>query len=272
MKRLWILPLLVVTSLIACKKKDVTPDIVSQYENYTFQNKTGKPIIIRLTDTVGHKVSLINLQPGQLYYFPYHQMKDGEQAAGFTYYWASTDFTMSNWYIPGYFNVRPSFGYLQNRISYNIPIEPVPTSDRMRYFLFGIDGSTQWEAIDAYDSTGKSVWDTLNNSKKNHVVIINYDKTGTHRRSNYIGANITDHFYYDFTDDIVFKSITAFSTYYNSADTSIHDNYRLVLTNDLIRISPSWPKLSTKSTDTLFLVAPGNPSFYKMIKHPLGLD
>ncbi len=157
----------------ACTKPTTTP--VSDVPSATFTNKTGKDIIVRYWEA-GRKPDYLYIKPGEQGLIAGVNKK-------VNYYWATSDFTMSNWYLRETID-NPTIVVLQGDHQ-NIDIKPVHKSIDMLCALDGIDGPTDWVAVDARQhETGNSIWHTLSKEDKDQRIIIKPDYEVLHMSPN----------------------------------------------------------------------------------------
>jgi hypothetical protein len=189
-------------ALFACKKKD---DANGPFPttSYTFTNKTDKPINIRVFVDSGYyqeggRCVYLNAMPGQQVVMPYNKLNENGDAIPprFAYYWSSIDNILSSWGKD--FDNYPRFAYNKAVQGYNMDILPNDGATDAAYALNGIDGKTMWKAVDAFDSTGNSVWASLPDTQKRYMVSLHWSKHIWLRRMNN-ATDMRDSIYLPFT-------------------------------------------------------------------------
>lgn len=185
MKQLRTAALLLMTIAIfttSCKKHHkhyIDPDT-----SYTFTNNLDKAVNIRLWDVNDNSFKTYLSAPAHgsvkipLYYL---FQKDGYTPRTLAYYWANSDYTMSSWYTAAIEELvsRTSFGYVEGRKEYNIDINSIVARDDLYYCEHELDGAITWFTVNAYDSMGNSIWNTLTPEERNYSFNLQYNRTGT---------------------------------------------------------------------------------------------
>ncbi|MBS1771513.1 MAG: hypothetical protein JST82_01545 [Bacteroidetes bacterium] len=264
MKRL--LPVVIILALLAsCVKKrnETTPN---QFVNYFIKNPYIQPVIVRLEDSATHKVFYITIPGYSKQRIPDSVLFDKERARRLWYYYAAADFSFSNWWptvFPEFRRGIKAISYERGRTSYEVVLDKPDIHNYIKYCLNGIDGSTKWKAVDAYDSLGKSVWSTLSSGQKTHEITLNYDYTGTHYKASQTGAATTDYFGYVFNSSLPGNAGYLYLSSLNLATVDTPDyKYGFALTNNEL---PQFEVFNTPN-DTLYLHVGNVGWYYKMAK------
>lgn len=257
-------PVLFIALLLlqACTRNNVPEPELSQY---VITNNLDKPVTVRIGDTTNELGELyMEIQPHKFVYayFPNGEgsvlIPDVMQEQDFAYYWATDDYSMSDWYSrkPGQWHERKyTTRSYKNGIVKSIDINPVPVREDMKYCLNGIDKYTLWNFIDAYDNNGNSVWASLSPDKKFQRVILRFNRMGS-----IMGASSHESgFEYELVDSTAAFVLKNTPNYISPIVKA--GNY-LRMTNDLRGMAP----LYTTSTDTLYLSLGGGAPYYLLVK------
>lgn len=250
-----VLFLLLICAAASCVKTKEEP--VSPATNYYFQNNTGKHIIIRVADDSDwtSKPTYLEADAGGRVAIPYNELVKKGNNRKLSYYWATSDFSASNWHKAPW----PEMDYNAAQPEYRADINMDGNRNDIAYCLQGIDGSTYWKAVDAFDATGKSVWATLSSRDKIHEFELQFSKAGIYTHANKFGVTTKDYFFYQLnSNDNTFKLT---STFYQTVDTAQKNDHIQMVSN-----GGSLFKAQTHSTDSLFLVPAGKLPYYLMVK------
>lgn len=183
-----------------------------------------------------------------------------KSAHRYKYSWRSADYKYGSWLTVNT-DGKPLDLYFDYYVSHaDDTVNLVsPNRNEMLIFLDGNGNSSTWEAVDAYDATGTSVWATLTDIQKKHAFVVNRYHVVKHSFTDNAGkANSTNlAFSMDFSQSRTWLTVR------NTADS-------FVLTNDLTGIAP----LSTIIPEELFYVRTtisGGvgvqvPPYYKLVR------
>ena len=248
MKKLF---LITAMAAIAASCNKPTTEPVVDTATITFTNKLDKPVTIRLADSGADRAFYLHVAAHGMVRVPNEKFQTGYDGfyKGLMYYWATDDYSMSNWYMVGtsdHWLNQPALPYNKS-ITYNIDINPVPARKDMQYALRGIDGDTKWVAVDARDAAGKSIWNTLSTGMR--------DKQA---RLTYLCWAVLN----DSSSQLAF-----IYTPQGDASTfdikSVYDNLPYRMSNKVGSAG-----LHSTSADTAFLWLDGKPPYYVMVKQP----
>lgn len=248
--------LLMTVVAVGCKKRE-PEETVNPMANYYFVNSTGKDVTIRVADDSDWtaKPMYLEVAAGNSVGIPNNQlMKDGKNRK-FTYYWMAKDRSLSDWHYTPW----KDFDYDPTQPERRIEITKRDNRKDIQYCLEGIDGSTRWVAVNAYDAANNSVWGTLNTAQRLHEIELQFSKQGVYKHSNLFNVPTNDYFLYDlYSTDSYFQLA---STFYQSVDTSQKFEH-IRLMND----GRTLFNAKTTSTDTLFFMPGGKFPYYVMVR------
>lgn len=243
-----LLILIVTVSLFqACKKKVQTaPPIEEEQGTATIQLKNTIKDSVYLflnghditTGVIPHIIKM-TLAPESEVTIPRAELKDGFI---YDYSWNTADYTYSNWWKLDTNNkpvIEQLIYYSKSETNYNIDIAGSPRND----LLICLDGdglSSEWQAIDAFDASGTSVWSTLSDSGKNQSFTLRRSHVVKHKFIDTAGKAVSTNLAY-------LMDITAPRTWLRVEQ--YIDNY--VLTNDLTGVVA----LQTSAKDQLYYAA-----------------
>lgn len=176
-----------IIAVSACKKKvKVTPTgpegikgnasaiIINKIQDSVYITFSGADIA---TGTQPHIMEKV-LPPGDTLTIPRADLKDAHR---YIYAWHTKDYTRSSW-MQTDGNGKPaslSFDYYGEQQDYMITID----GQQRNEMLICLDGnglSSTWEAIDAFDTTGASVWSSLTDRDRAHSFVITRFHTVKH--------------------------------------------------------------------------------------------
>lgn len=232
----------------SCEKKKTEPVDTAVI---TFTNQLAQPVTIRLADSGGYNPFYLHVAAYGTVNVPNEKFKtvDDGQYKGIVYYWATDDFSMSNWYMMNGVTdwiSKCTIPYKKNS-NYNIDIISQPERKDMQYALNSMDGETKWHAIDAFDGNGTNVWGTLNASVRNKKMVIQY-----HYRA------------------LVSDGVSELPIAYTLAGDEKTFRLKSDVNSPTVEMSNitgvSW--LKSRSADTAFLWLDGKPPYYVMVKQP----
>lgn len=188
MRRTYIIIIFIaITAIYACKKRTtVTPPgpegikgnasaiIVNKIQDSVYITFSGADIA---TGTQPHIIEK-TLSPGDTLIIARADLKD---AYRYIYDWHTKDYTRSNWMQTdaGGKPVLSSIDYYGEQQDYMITIE----GQQRNEMLICLDGdglSSTWEAIDAFDTLGASIWGSLTDREKEHRFVITKFHTARH--------------------------------------------------------------------------------------------
>jgi hypothetical protein len=243
-------------SFISCKKQK-EPDASNAL--YTFTNHLNQPITVKIFPDSGWSNDLstyLHIAPGQKGVVPtkiFYQWSS--IPSRLQYYWVTDDNQFSNWGMQplAKFNYDPAVHVR------NFDIIPSDGDGRMRLFLKHIDSNTVWKMIDVYDSTGKSIWNTMLPNAQKYELQFNCF-TGSAASIGYLVGTM-----FDRGDDFHFN-ITTSSGYYDIqsekfAEFAVRPNSYVHLTNNYKPMG-----LVTARHDRLFMIFDDKPPVYLMAK------
>ncbi len=150
---------------------------------------------------------------------------------------------------------RNYFNYVGGS-SITIGLNPNPRKDRLFIYTGWGDG-TEWQAVNAYNANGVSVWDTLPAYKKYINVMLNRGNSYYYRAQSATG-------YIDYSANfLIYDTAQSFSLRSTHSAT-------FIMRDNAAPIAP----LASGSTDTLYLIHYNNitgkdeyiPPYYKMAK------
>lgn len=228
----------------ACTKPTTTP--VSDAPIVSFTNKLDRNIVVRLADSFVNAPFYLTIHPNERAVVPVSRFPRSREL---TYYWATEDLSMSSWYLrenilPRYTSVKIIEGKGED-----VVITPVTEMNRMLYCLDGIDGPTDWTAVDAFkDFNGASIWDKLPASSHNKTVRLTHTKHAV-----YNDGTATATMPYRFPEE----GSSRFMLFANNDKTGI------VMTNDL---RPLYYTRYSASLDTLFMKVGQDNTYYVMVR------
>lgn len=175
------------TALLACKKKQVvdTPQpegikgnasavIINQVQDSVYLTFSGLDIA---TGTQPHIMELV-LPPSDTLVIPRADLKDTYR---YQYDWHTKDYRYSSWMQTdaGGKPVLPALDYYGEQQDYIITINGLPRNE-MLICLDGDGQSTLWEAVDAFDTLGSSIWGSLTDRERTHSFVISRFHTVKH--------------------------------------------------------------------------------------------
>lgn len=182
-----ILTLATIGFTFSCKKKETVntppPDgikgnatavIVSQVPDSVYITFSGLDI---LTGTQPHIMELV-LPPSDTLVIPRADLKD---AYRYQYEWHTKDYTRSSWLLTDAAG-KPqlqSIDYYGEQQDYTIVINAEPRNE-MLVCLDGDGQATTWEAVDAFDTLGVSMWGSLTERERVHSFVITRFHTVKH--------------------------------------------------------------------------------------------
>ena len=172
----------------SCKKKEA----VQAQDNEGVKGNASAVIVNKLADTVYLTLSgldiatgtlphvlQLTLPPGDSTVVPRADLKD---AYKYGYDWHTADYTYSSWLVTDATG-KPknlSFDYYGEAEDYKISVESAKRME-MLICLEGDGLSSTWEAVDAYDATGASVWATLSDRERKHSFVVSRYHTSRHQ-------------------------------------------------------------------------------------------
>lgn len=249
----------------ACnKKKPLVPEDTSEKGDakIVLTNGIADSVYITLsgvdilTGTIPHILNY-TLAPHDTLTLTQGELKTGHR---YQYSWRSADYKSGSWLTINA-NGRPQESYFDYYVSHANDTVNLVSANRneMLMFLDGNGRSSTWEAVDAFDATGASVWATLTDIQKKHVFAINMYHVAKHSFTDNAGKAKTTNlaFAMDFTQTRTWLTVS------NVADS-------FVLSNDFTGNAP----LSTTRLDELYYVRTtisGGvgvqvPPFYKIVR------
>lgn len=232
-----------VAILGACKKKvTVAPSVNTDTGNASISiiNTIPDSVYITLnghdikTGTLPHIINL-TLAPNDTLVLPRADMKDAHR---YQYTWYTANYKHSNWFLTDadglplkqyidYYTIAPD--YMLQASS--------PARNELLICMDGDGMSSSWTAIDAFDASGVSVWDTLPARAQNHTFVMSRYHTVKHSYTDTANKakNTNLAFKLNLTEPRMWLSVT-----------SATDNY--VITNNMNSIA----SLNTQAQDTLY--------------------
>ena len=241
LQRYLIVSIISVLTLLSCKKETGEPtaqNIIQGTAKAVIVNSINDSIRITFsgldiaTGTSPHLLNL-TLLPNDTLIIPRNSLKN---ATRYIYTWHTNDYRFSNWFkfINGV-KVKNEFDYFADTTDYNIVIDGKERDDLL-ICLNGTGTSSTWVAIDAYNSSGSSIWNSLNNREKTHSFVINRFHTIKH---NYIDTTNNSK-----TSQLAFALHDSTNRFY--LNTTQIDKY--ILSNNINFIAP----IAIQAIDTLF--------------------
>lgn len=230
-------------TITGCKKKDIAVTVEDlQKGNATIVLVNAMPDSVFLllnghdisTGTIPHIIDL-KLAPGDTLTIPRADLRN---AYRYQYTWNTADYKYSNWWRTDAKGkaVASVFDYYADTTNYSFTI----SSKQRNELIILLDGDglrSNWEAVNAYNAAGISVWDTLADRTKKHGFIISRFHTARHvsldTNSKEVVTNLS------FSIDVSQPEI-----WLRAADTT--DSY--ILTTDMKTLAP----LKTSATDELY--------------------
>lgn len=188
MSRLYttILFLTIFVAINACKKKETTaPVSAGQVGNATavIINNIADSVYITFsghdiaTGTIPHIIA-ITLPPADTLIIPTADLKN---AYRYSYDWHTADYTYSNWFMVDANGMTPEllFDFYADSTDYMLNINGIKRNE----LLICLDGnglSSTWQAVDAFDTNGTSMWSTMTEREKSHKFILSKYHTSKH--------------------------------------------------------------------------------------------
>lgn len=235
--------LLALAAISSCKKDTVaTPPvntdsgsaqaiIVSSIPDSVYITLSGHDI---KTGTIPHILNLV-LPPQDTLVLPRTDMRNAHK---YQYTWHTADYRYSNWFITsaeGY-PVKQLFDYYGKESDYMLSINGMPRNELL-ICLGGNGQSTSWQAVDAYNKHGVSVWDTLADRIKDHSFMISRYHTVRHTFRDSLNKSLNT--------NLAFMLNTTAARMWLSVN---HPSDAYVLTNDISDIAA----LSVTDMDILY--------------------
>ncbi len=170
MKPSTILSYLFLFLLFSACQKDVSyhsDDIITEHAHYFLVNPFDQEVSIYIVDSMDNRELKMTVATGDTAELPIGFVK---KSSGFFYTWHTKDYKTSNWYLYASEEILTSsnntteFGsrYIvgkQNNKEY--VVLAAPSRNELLYCFSDYGKDTRWQAVDAYDATGASVWNTL---------------------------------------------------------------------------------------------------------------
>ncbi len=242
--------------IAACKK---TKDETQAYKNarYTFTNHLNQPITVKIFTDSGWSNSssvYLHIAPGKkglvppsMYYVT------GSIPTRLQYFWTTDDKQFSNW------GFRPlsKFNYDPAIPVRNFDINGVDGDGRMLLFLKHLDSNTTWKAIDAYDATGASIWNSIPANNRNYTIMFNC----------FSGAIINYYLNEPLAGDGFGYTITNNSGYYDMQNEDYDAGQVLVPKGHLLFTNKyAVAGLVSNTQDRAYLIIDNKPPYYLMAK------
>lgn len=174
-------------ALQSCKKKET----VQTQENEGVKGNATAVVVNKLADSVYITFSGLDIATGTLPHIMQFTLPPGDSitipradlrdAYKYRYDWHTADYTHSSWLVTDAVG-KPkdlSFDYYGEAENYMIQVESAKRNE-MLICLAGDGLSSTWEAVDAYDTTGASVWSTLTDRERSHSLVISKYHTVRH--------------------------------------------------------------------------------------------
>lgn len=276
--------LLVMLIFSACDKDKNDPQQKTTSGNYLdFYNPYEQAVYLNFVDTVGHLITNDSpfafmeyiIPPRQTLHIPDSIVKR-RSGADYAFFWVSADLQYTNWVIKSRGNAHtPELGFEMDSTTYKKIVLAAPADDLLatlgrpkntpnfkvdfQYHKDSARYTTNFMAVNAYDSSGISIWNNLTADERYvHLYPHLWHKFSVAVKSN--GTIQTDSFFYGFID------YPNSNRHFEIAGNGSH------ITNiqSIPFISKQYqsaPILSTTSIDTLFLWTYGKRNvIYKMAK------
>lgn len=172
--------------LAACKKNDkavVIDDTLEGNATVSLGNTINDSIYVTLsgldiaTGTSPHILE-ITLPPADTIIVPRTDLKDAHR---YQYNWHTADYRYSNWWQTGSDKkaVELVFDYYADTTDYELTFSGEQRNE-LQILLDGDGQNSTWEAVDAFNGSGVSVWDTLAEAARKHSFIISRFHTAKH--------------------------------------------------------------------------------------------
>lgn len=245
MRNLYVVLTIVLLGVVACKKKSTAPTADETPPNVTsaiWINNINDSVYLTLnghdiaTGTIPHIIS-ITLPPNDTMIVPPTDLKD---AYRYQYNWHTANYKYSNWWaVDANGNaVEELFDYYGDTTDFAFTL----TSEQREELLRCFDGDgiySTWQATNAFNNAGTSVWSFLPDNDKQHEFIISRFHT-------------VKHIFID-TNSAQTTTNLSFALDLSQARTKFDINHmqdRYTLSNNLQGIAP----VSTNKIDELYYV------------------